>query len=152
MSNFSTVYDFLLHNQKLHARISEFYRALSLTTSSERISMLLNVLVNHEVELMTSLGDYIEKASPKILDTYYQFDREKSVEHLFSSEFTRSQMSSDEVEFIANRFDLYFFQLYSDMLEAIDCEEVQALFKNLRQQMEEGKKRLSIDTNSMKDF
>lgn len=152
MSNFSTVYDVLSHNQKLHARIAEFYRELSADSSDERVKMLLNVLIKHELQLMASLRDYIEEASAKILETFFQFDREQSVEPLFSKELVHKQISDDNVELIANRFDQYFVELYAQMLEAVDCVEVQELFENLRQHMEQEKKRLSTDINAMKDM
>ncbi|WP_340676509.1 hypothetical protein [Paraglaciecola sp.] len=152
MSNFSNVYDFLLHNQKLHARIAEFYRRLALDASNERVKMLLSLLVKHELQLLNSMGQYIEKASANVRDTFIQFDREQSVEHLFSTDFDRSQIDSDEVENIAQRFDQYLSELYQGMLEAVECEKVKDLFENLRQHMEEEKKRLSTDVNSMADM
>jgi hypothetical protein len=71
MSNFSTVYDVLLHNPKIHARIAEFYRALAAEANSERVQMLLNLLVKHELELMITLRDCIEKAPAKVRDTFF---------------------------------------------------------------------------------
>jgi hypothetical protein len=51
---------------------------------------------------------------------------------------------------IALRFDEYFSGLYAEMIEAIDSTEIQELFENLGQQMEEAKTRLSNDANAMK--
>jgi hypothetical protein len=152
MNNFSKVHDFLLHNQQLHARTAEFYRELSLDVTSERIKMLLNILVVHQTKLSTSLRDYIEKTPSKVLDTFFQFDREQSIEHLFTTEYLRNQISCDDVEIIANRFDQYFCELYEEMKAAVDFVTIQELFENLRFQMEQGKKRLSIDIISMEDI
>lgn len=152
MNNFSTVCDFLLHNQKLHSRIAEFYRELSAQANSERVKMLLNILIKHEIELSTSLCKYIEKSPAKILDTFFQYDREHDVEYLFATVAERSQISSDEVETLANRFDQYFSELYEGMESEVDADSVEALFKNLHQEMEEEKKRLSTDMNSMEDM
>jgi hypothetical protein len=152
MSNFSQVRDLLLHNQQLHARVAEFYESLCSEAKSERVKMLLNTLVKHESELATSLHTYIDKAPAKILNTFFQFDHEHSVENLFVTEFSPSQISSDDVEKVATGIDDYFCHLYEEMLEAVDCELVQELFENLHLHMVEEKKRLSIDIYSMMDM
>lgn len=152
MSNFSKVHDFLMHEQNLHARIADYYRELSAQASNEQVKMLLQLLVKHEITLSTSLRDYIEKASAKVLNTFIQFEREINIKYLFNNEFKHGQISCDDVEVIAHGIDQYFSELYADMFEAIECDMVQTLFENLRQHMEQEKKRLSIDINSMKDM
>lgn len=152
MSNFSQVHELLLHNQQLHSRTADFYQALAGEANSERVKMFLDTLVKHETELSNSLHNYIEKAPAKILNTYFQFDHEHSVEDLFATNFVRSQVSSDDVETIATKIDDYFCHLYEEMLEAVDCSLVQELFDNLRLHMVEEKKRLSIDIYSMMDM
>jgi hypothetical protein len=152
MSNFSQVHELLLHNQQLHARAANFYSDLANGANSERVKMFLNTLVKHETELSSSLHDYIEKAPAKILNTFFQFDHEHSVEDLFVTDFLHSRVSSDDVEKLATSFDDYFCHLYEEMLEAVDCESVKELFENLRLHMVEEKKRLSIDIYSMMDM
>ena len=152
MSNFSQVYELLLHNQRLHARTESFYIALSNEAKSERIKMLLNTLVKHESALSSSLKTYIEKAPDKILNTYFQFDHEHSVEALFVTKFDPVQINIDDVEIIVTAFDDYFCHLYTEMQEAVDCELIKDLFENLQQHMIEQKKRLSIDIYSMMDM
>ena len=152
MSNFSQVHDLLLHNQQLHSRVADFYKSLSSKAKNERVKMFLDTLLKHESELASSLHIYIDKTPAKILTTYFQFDHEHNVEDLFVTEFEPSQISSDDVEIIANQVDDYFCHLYEEMLEAVDCELVQELFENLRLHMVEEKKRLSIDIYSMMDM
>lgn len=152
MSNFSQVHELLLHNQQLHARTEKYYRVLSSGAKSERVKLLLNTLVKHESELSSSLQAYIEKAPKKVLNTYFQFDHEHSVEELFVPKFNSIQINTDDVEIMATAFDDYFCHLYTQMQEAVDCEMVQELFENLQQHMMEQKKRLSIDIYSMMDM
>ena len=71
MSNFSQVYDLLLDNQQLHARVAGFYNTLSTEATSERVKMFLNALVKHESELSASLLTYTDKAPAKILHTFF---------------------------------------------------------------------------------
>ena len=152
MSNFSQVHELLLHNQQLHTRTGEFYAALSHEAKNERVKMLLNTLVKHESEQSSSLQAYIEKAPDKILNTYFQFDHEHSVEELFVTQFDSAQISTDNVEIMATAFDDYFCHLYTEMQEVVDCELVQELFENLHQHMIEEKKKLSIVIYSMMDM
>ena len=100
MSNFSKVDDFLVHNQKSHARIAEFYRSLSLDASDERVKLLLEILVKHKLELLSFVNDYIDKCPTKVRETFIQFDYEQNIEHLFITEFERCQISSDDVDYI----------------------------------------------------
>ena len=88
----------------------------------------------------------------KILNTYFQFDHEHSVEELFVTQFNAAQISTDNVEIMATAFDDYFCHLYTEMQEIVDCELVQDLFENLHQHMMEEKKKLSIDIYSMMDM
>jgi hypothetical protein len=94
----------------------------------------------------------MEKAPDKILNTYFQFDHEHSVEELFVTQFNAAQISTDNVEILATAFDDYFCHLYTEMQEIVDCELVQELFENLHQHMMEEKKKLSIDIYSMMDM
>ena len=152
MSHFSQVQDLLLHNQQLHACTASFYDELSGEAESERVIMFLNTLVKHESEMTLSLQSYIEKASIKILNTYFQFDHEHCVEELFLTKFDSVQINIDDVEMMATAFDDYFCHLYIEMQEAVSCELVRDLFENLYLHMMEEKKRLSIDIYSMMDM
>jgi len=152
MSNFSQVNELLQHNQQLHARTAAFYLVLSNQAQNERIKLLLNTLVKHESEMTLSLQSYIEKASIKILNTYFQFDHEHCVEELFVTKFDSVQINIDDVETMATAFDDYFCHLYIEMQEAVSCELVRDLFENLYLHMMEEKKRLSIDIYSMMDM
>jgi hypothetical protein len=152
MSNFSQVHELLLHNQHLHTRTAEFYRILSNQAKNERVKLLLNTLVKHESEMSSSLQAYIKKAPDKILNTYFQFDHQSSVEELFVTNFETAQVNTDDVEIMATAFDDYFCHLYSEMQEVVDCKLVQELFENLHEHMMEEKKKLSIDIYSMMDM
>ena len=152
MSNFSQVHELLLHNQHLHTRTGNFYGILSNQAKNERVKMLLNTLLKHESEMSSSLKAYIKKAPSKILNTYFQFDHEISVEELFVTKFEPEQINTDDVEIMATAFDDYFCDLYSEMQESVDCEQVRDLFENLHEHMIEEKKKLSIDIYSMMDM
>ena len=152
MSNFSQVNELLRHNQQLHARTATFYLVLSSQAQNERVKLLLNTLVKHESEMASSLLFYIEKASIKILNTYFQFDHEHCVEELFVTKFDSVQININDVEIMATSFDDYFCHLYTEMQQVVSCELVRDLFENLFQHMIVEKKRLSIDIYSMMDM
>jgi hypothetical protein len=152
MSNFSQVFELLLHNQHLHTRTGEFYNALSNGAKNERVKLLLNTLVKHESKLSSLLQTYIQKAPDKILNTFFQFDHERNIEELFVTNFESAQININDVEILATAFDDYFYHLYSQMQESVDCELVQDLFENLHEHMMEEKKKLSINIYSMMDM
>tara|TARA_R110001599_G_scaffold61265_2_gene170220 strand:- start:5670 stop:6164 length:495 start_codon:yes stop_codon:yes gene_type:complete len=152
MSNFSQVRELLQHNQQLHARASTFYQDLAFQADNERVKMLLATLAKHEAELCTSMLGYIQKAPAKILNTYFQFDHEHGVDDLFANKFVTCSITSSQVEAIATDLDNYFCDLYQEMVDAVDCQQVQELFEHLHLHMIEEKKRLSIDIYSMLDM
>lgn len=152
MNNFSQVRDLLQHNQQLHSRSAQFYRELAQKSVDEKVKMLLAILAKHEAQLGLSLDSYISEAPAKILNTYFQFDHERAVAELFGAEHFKHPVSASEVEAIATQIDNYYCELYREMLAAVDCEQVQALFENLLTHMLEQKKRLSIDMYSMLDM
>ena len=115
MSNFSQVHELLQHNQGLHARAWEIYGFLSNKAKNERVKLLLNTLVKHESELLSSLQAYIEKAQSKILNTFFQFVHEHNLEELFITRFESARINTDDVEIMATAFDDYFYHLYSEI-------------------------------------
>lgn len=152
MNNFSTVRETLIHNQHLHGRIAEFYRQLARKANHQQVDVLLQLLAKHESKLMTFLGEYIEEASPKVLDTFYQFDPEQYLDSLFVSDVKPSEISMGMVDSIAQRIEQYFSDIYQEMADVNDNDEVKELFENLRQHMEQEKKRLTININSLHDL
>ena len=94
MSHFSQVQDLLLHNQQLHARTASFYDELSGEADGERVKMFLNTLVKHETQLSNSMKSYVQKAPAKILNTFFQFDHERSTENLFTQMYMNCFVSS----------------------------------------------------------
>lgn len=152
MSNFSQVRELLQHNQQLHSRTAQFYIDLSKEASDERVKMLLNTLVKHEQALATELKNYMQQAPFKILNTYFQFDHEHSVESLFEISFPPAQITTADVENLATHIDNYFYNLYQEMLENADHPQVKELFENLHEHILEEKKKLSIDIYSLYDM
>lgn len=152
MPNFSDVRELLQHNCQLHDRTAMFYTELARQVISERVKMFLSTLVRHEVELSRELKNYLEQAPDSILNTYYQFDHEKDIEHLYQTPITPSECSADDIEAIASRIDNYLCELYQEMIEEVDSPKVRELFENLYQHMLEEKKKLSTDVYSMWDF
>ena len=152
MSNFSQVRELLQHNQQLHSRTALFYADLAKEASDERVQMLLATLVKHEQALASELKHYLAQAADKILNTYFQFDHERSVEDLFTIDFPPAQITTDHVEKIANQIDDYFYNLYQEMLDNAEHPQVKDVFENLHQHILEEKKRLSIDIYSLYDM
>ena len=152
MSNFSQVRELLLHNQQLHSRTAQFYIDLSKEAADERVQMLLNTLVKHEQALATELKNYLQQGADKILNTYFQFDHEHSVEALFDIAFPPAQITTTDVEKLATHIDDYFYNLYQEMLENAEQPQVIELFENLHQHILEQKKKLSIDMYSLYDM
>ncbi|MFC6441525.1 hypothetical protein [Pseudobowmanella zhangzhouensis] len=151
MSHFSQVRDLLKHNQQQHSQIAQFYAGLAAQTSNPRAAMLLTTLHQHETQLASELNRYLQTGCDNVLNTFFQYDHEHSVQSLMQvedAEFT----TEDEVISLASRIDEYFLQLYEEMREAVEHSEVRDMFENLAQHITEEKKRLSTDIYSLQDI
>jgi hypothetical protein len=152
MNNFNNVDECLKQNQKLHSRIAEFYHSLSMKAEDQRIKLLLDILIKHELELLDFVNSYLEKASDKTRETFIQFDTEQNVDALFSTEFAHEQVTCEQVEVLADRFNEYLTHIYQGISESNESQEVTVLFDNLHQHIEQQKKRLTRDINEMYDI
>jgi len=152
MNNFNNVEDFLKQNQKLHSRIAEFYQSLSMQAENQRTKLLLDILIKHELELLDFVSAYLDKASNKTREAFIQFDPEQNLDALFSAEFKHPEVTSEQVEALADRFNQYFSNIYQGIAKSNESQEVEKVFDNLHQHAEQKKKQLSIDINEMGDI
>ncbi|MEG3755698.1 hypothetical protein [Psychromonas arctica] len=152
MNNFNNVADFLKQNQKLHSRIAEFYQSLSMQAENQRTKLLLDILIKHELELLDFVSAYLDKASNKTREAFIQFDPEQNPDALFSTEFKHPEVTSEQVEALADRFNQYFSNIYQGIAKSNESQEVEKVFDNLHQHAEQKKKQLSIDINEMGDI
>ncbi|MBB1274416.1 MULTISPECIES: hypothetical protein [Psychromonas] len=152
MNNFNNVHDFLKQNQKLHSRIAEFYQSLSMVAENQRTKLLLDILIKHELELLDFVSAYLDKASNKTREAFIQFDPEQNIDSLFSTDFNHSQVTSEQVEALADRFNQYLTSIYQGISKSNESQEVEILFDNLHQHTEQLKKQLTIDINEMNDI
>jgi len=152
MNNFNNVQDFLKQNQKLHSRIAEFYQSLSMQAENQRTKLLLDILIKHELELLDFVSAYLDKASNKTREAFIQFDPEQNFDALFSTEFNHAQVTSEQVEALADRFNQYFSDIYQGIAKSNESQEVEKVFDNLHQHAEQKKKQLSIELNEMGDI
>jgi len=152
MSNFEQVKDVLKHQEELHGRIRDLYADLVNTASSERMRMLLNLLCEHEEKFQQSINAHLEQASEAVLDTYFQFSHETSVEELFDMGQVDASINADDIEKISTRFSDYLDGLYQDLLNVAESAEVKALFENMREQQQQERKKLSTDLYSLLDM
>lgn len=152
MNNFNNVHNFLTQNQKLHSRIVEFYQSLSKDAENQRTKLLLDILIKHELELLDFVSAYLDKASNKTQEAFIQFDPEQNLDALFSTDFNHAQVTSEQVEALAERFNQYLSDIYQGIAKSNESQEVEKVFDNLHQHTEQKKKQLSIEINEMHDI
>jgi len=152
MSNFEQVKDVLKHQEELHGRIRNLYSDLVNTASSERVRMLLNLLCQHEEKFQQSINAHLEQASSTVLDTYFQYSHETSVEALFDVGQVDASLNADDIEKISTRFSDYLDGLYQNLINVAEIVEVKELFENMLEQQQQERKKLSTDLYSLLDM
>ncbi len=151
MKNFSTVGEWLVHNQHQHSELSLYYSTLSMACTEQRSAMLLATLADHEKQLALELVRYVEQASDCVLNTFVQFDLETDL-HTCMSAKPGEPLTIERVAALALCVDEFFAELYTGLSRAADTDKVKDLFDNLLAHINEEKKRLSIDVYSAQDM
>lgn len=152
MHNFEQVGDVLEHLQNLHQKVAKFYADTAKDVADEKASLLLNTLVNHEENMHHEISDYRSDASRTVLDTYFQYVDDVSSDGLFKFDKPAAELKAEDVYDTSMLVDNYLGDFFDKMIERSEIVEVRELFENLREEVEEEKKRLSMDVTGLLDM
>jgi hypothetical protein len=106
----------------------------------------------HKKHLKDSLGDYEETASPKVLETWFQFMSDRAAEPSVRELALKSYMSVDEVIQLGLEFDDCLVELYRDMTDKAESQDVKEAFTNLLRMEEQGKRNFVRQAVRVMDF
>ncbi len=123
--------DILDRAKAFHSNISKHYHTLSAAAEKEKVKILLDYLSRHEKNLAKSLEEYEEEASREILENWFKFTPENSIDECFKKLEVTPSMSLDDVVSLALSFDDRLVDLYREAARISPSEEVRDVFKNL---------------------
>ena len=111
--SFQRLRDIIVQVRRFHTELSAHFHALNDTEQQERVRMLLDYLSRHESHMARVLKKFEQDASPKVLDTWFQYtvpfdpEAEKLPPH--------PNLSMEEVIDRATRFDECLVDLYKTL-------------------------------------
>ena len=150
--HYQTVKDVVDHSRKLHQQIGQLYSKLSEDQAQEKVSMLLDYLQRHESHLETSLCEFENDKSQKVLDSWFQYAPDHNIDDVLAKMEMHDHMSTDQVVGMALKLDDYFIDLYQDMVDNTGSSAVKAVFQNLLDMEQQEKIRTAKTALQMYDM
>ena len=140
---FEQTRDVLEHARAFHAHIGELYHRLANEAERGAVKMLLEYMGRHERNLEEALARYQREASEQILDTWFQYTHDDEILRLCEDSDFRPDMTVTEIVAAGLKLDDCLIQLYREMAECADSEQVREVFTNLLEMEEHEKHTLS---------
>ncbi|GLS83606.1 hypothetical protein [Paraferrimonas haliotis] len=152
MSNFIQVRDVLKRHQQLHQDLAEKYRQLGSRANDGRDGMLFDLLSEHQLRMANAIKSYKEQASLGVVNTFFQFTEDPTKTDAITA-FTDSDTAhQQEVEQLTMALDEQLLSIYANLRETSATHEVQELFDNLCNHLQQQKIRLATDLATLPDL
>ena len=128
---FRTVADVLNVVKKFHAALARQFAELEQLTTSERAQLMLDYLNRHEQNLVKATEQFVKDADAGVLDTWLQFAPETHPENLLEKVRNVDLNDVNSIVLVALEVDDHLCNLYDDVLEHANTDEVKEVFKSL---------------------
>ena len=128
---FQTVADVLEVVKELHAALARQLLELEQLTTSERAQLMLDYLKRHEQSLARSTEQFMNDADPGLLKTWLQYAPKVQSEALLEQVRSVDLNDVDSIVAVALAVDDYLVELYSEVVDHADTEEIKEVFTSL---------------------
>jgi hypothetical protein len=128
---FQTVADVLNVVKQFHTSLAGQFAELEQLTTSERAQLMLDYLNRHEQNLARATEQFANDANPGLLDTWLQFVPETHPESLLEKVRNVDLNDVNSIVLVALEVDDHLCNLYGDVVEHTDSDEVKEVFKSL---------------------
>ena len=152
MRNFEQVKDVIEYSQEIHTKLAKFYNQLSEKHQLSHIKMLLDYLNRHERNLADSLSQYENDAAQQMMNTWLQYAPTTKLEDKIKYFPIHSDMTLQEVIDIALDLDNALVDLYRNVAQNVDTQELRELFQSLIDMEKKKKKRMVRDAMMLNDL
>lgn len=143
--------DVLEHVRTFHQTLSLFYEELKDSSGKERTRILLDYMCRHEQYLVHCMAQFEEQVSDSVLDTYFQYESERTPLDECTDSDIKPEMDADDVLTVAMKFDNCLIRFYREMAQRSVSGKVREVFENLlemekQEQIELSKKVLGMQS------
>jgi hypothetical protein len=127
---FKTVGDVLKVVKEFHDRLARQFQELEQLTTSERAQLMLDYLNRHEQNLARATQQFADDARTGLVNTWLDFVPEEHPENLLEKVRGVDLNDVDSIVAVALEVDDYLIELYGELADHADTEEVQQIFQS----------------------
>lgn len=149
---FKTIKDVIDFSRHLHEALSRQYAELEQLATSERAQLMLDYLNRHEQHLAAALKDYEAGAAKGIMDTWLQYTPELDAHPVLERIRDMDINNVEEVVAAALTTDEYLREIYQEVAERADLDELREVACSLRQIESNEQYRLARDALRFSDL
>lgn len=149
---FEQTKDVLEHARSFHQRVGDFYQDLSDHTEQQRLKLLLDYMAEREQELASALEQFTEGSSREVLDTWFQFCCDDETLKLCPGALLHNDMTLDEIISAGVALSQCFINLFREIANTADSEQVRAVFQNLLESEQREQKKLVRNVEMFTDL
>lgn len=149
---FKTIKDVIDFSRHLHEALSRQYAELEQLATSERAQLMLDYLNRHEQHLAAALKDYEVDAAKGIMDTWLQYTPELDAHPVLERIRDMDINNVEEVVATALATDEYLREIYEEVAQRADLDELREVARSLRQIESNEQHRLARDALRFSDL
>jgi rubrerythrin len=148
---FEQTREVLQHAKKFHEQVSVLCRRLSGKCEQERIRMLLDYMSERESQLAKAIDQFANETSDNVLDTWFQYTQDKTALTCPDFELT-AETKTEDVLRLGLELAQCLIEMYKEIADNADSEEIQTVFRNLLEREEKEKLKLARNAQMLDDI
>jgi rubrerythrin len=148
---FEQTREVLRHAKKFHEQVAGLCNRLSGKCDQERIRMLLDYMGERERQLAKAIDQFADETSNNVLDTWFQYSHDPSSLQCPDFNIT-SETSSDDVMRLGMDLAQCLIDMYKEIADNADSEEIRAVFRNLLEREQKEKLKLARNAQLLDDL
>ena len=142
--------DILNLSRDFYRQMHRIYDELSDHNDLQHMEIFLSAISRHVEYLEKKIRALEKKAPSKVLNTWFQFSPDPPKLNTDPTARLGPDMRIDDVICIIFDFDTALVEFYQRVTESTDFKDVRKIFLNLKDHVEEEKKKLSLDVSCVR--
>ena len=149
---FKNTREVLDHVKRLHEEVSAACQKACCTSDQERIRILLDYVADREADLARAVSEFTEETADHILDTWFKYTTDDAVLHELLTGSFNPGMAPEDVTSATMSISDHLLDMYRDMLEKAETDELRQVFQNLLDHEQKEKEKLARNLQMFQDL
>lgn len=152
MSGFGQARDVLRDAETFHRRLAEVYSDMARNHEHPRFTLLFNYLSQHEEQLGQQVANYAAKASPHVLDMWFQAVHPQCTITALDDADVSTEQTLDGVTEFALKMDSCLMETYRRVTSSSEPPEIREIFESLLAMEQSQKEQLAMNAQQICDL